>query len=1344
MIKKISRLLFYSLSIALLIIALTALAIRFIVFPNIDQYKDDIAQYASKILGQKVSIGEIITGWDGISPHIALKKIDVFDAENRVALHLNHVEANVSWLSIPMLQPRLSNLIIHKPALTIRRKPDGNVFLAGINIGGKSNPAFSNWLLRQRQVRIINAELNWFDELRNAPVLSLNQLNLNLNNPVINSPFGQHQFVFSANPSIGTRHAVKVSGLFVGGDISKSQNWHGNVSAQLKNTDISVWKPWFDYPIDIQSGLGDALIDLEFANQKIEQIKIVTDLKNLSVKVETQDKVQAQDKAKDKTQAQAKALLANEFSGEINWSDFKNTQNLSVKQLKLAMPAGLNISNGSGSYVTSVKNNKPWVSAQINLDQFDLSLIKQLSIYAKLPQKLMSAINGLSPTGQLNKLKLSFYGAQSNPDNYAIQTDFSQLSLRAFEKIPGVSNLSGVLVATDTNGKLTLQSKKVMLEFKDILRWPIPADQLTGSVNWTRINGNLNVDANQIFITSPHVTGTINAKYSAKDDTRNKTKNSVRDNAQAVNNAYLDLTGKFSRGDAQYALFYYPTILNKLTLDWLDTSILKGDLKDIDVKIKGKLADFPFVNKNNQADNKLGIFKVSAQLTNGLLDYGTGWPAIDGLNSSLLFVGTSMELNATAGNMLGNKIAKTKAVIRQLDTDKPLLTITGEIQGSVEDGIKYVNSSPVKSVTQGFTDELLASGKGNLLLTLNIPLQNVDAAKFTGAYKVTNAMIYGNAQTGLPELTNLNGTLNFTESSLNAQNISAEVFGSPAKFSLKTQANKAIQIVANGQISDAALKKISPNILSNNLKGSTTWAGEINIKPPLVDVNLSSNLTGMAINLPAPFNKSANQTMALNLVRKQSDVGNESLSISLASVLDANINRKELAGEYVIERGDIGINMPAVTPKTPGLALHGKFDALNADEWLSLFNQPGLESATNKSQPNPLFINKADVIIQKLTIFGRSINALKLSALPNINGFKMAVNSLEMTGDVQWQSKQEDVSSGKIIARLKNLSVPKAIIAEADANAKTGSKKPDFRKPDFRKPDFRKPDFRKQAQEYPALDIVAENFEVNGKKLGALNLNAFENGEDWVIQKLNITNDDSTLNVQGNWHNWTRNPNTNLVVALSSSNIGRTFKRFGQPDVLKGGVADVNGQLNWAGSPHEFDTSQLNGNLTFLATKGQILKVKPGVGRLFGLLTLQSLPRRLSLDFRDLFNDGFAYDTISATAKIDNGILRSDNFIMDGPAAEAIIKGETNLKTEMVDLKVKVRPHISDTLSLAALAGGPIVGAAAFVAQKLLKDPFNKIVGSEYSIAGTWDKPVEVKSDTDKAKSFGNDSPLTP
>jgi len=120
-----------------------------------------------------------------------------------------------------------------------------------------------------------------------------------------------------------------------------------------------------------------------------------------------------------------------------------------------------------------------------------------------------------------------------------------------------------------------------------------------------------------------------------------------------------------------------------------------------------------------------------------------------------------------------------------------------------------------------------------------------------------------------------------------------------------------------------------------------------------------------------------------------------------------------------------------------------------------------------------------------------------------------------------------------------------------------------------------------------------------------------------------------------------------------------------------------------------------------------------------------------------LFSNGFAFDKINATVKIDQG-MRSDNFKMAGPAADVRIKGEISIPKETQHLFVNVSPRISDSISLAALAGGPLVGAVAFLAQKVLKDPLNKIASTDYEIIGTWDNPQEVKPEDESKKSQSN------
>ena len=1300
-IKKLYRWLIVALLIMLTIVVLAVLVIRFILFPNIDAYKNDIAAYASKTSGQKITIGNIYSTWDGVSPHIALFDVDLYDAENRAALKLNNVEATFSWLSVPLLRPRLANLTVNSPELTIRRKADGSIYLAGTNIGGAGKPDFPNWLLSQAEVNIKNAQVTWQDELRQAPPFSLNQVNLKLTNPALQSLFGQHTFTLSALPSVGSSQAITASGHFIGHDVAQLKQWQGSISTQIKQADLSIWKPWLDYTIlnqtvDVQSGAGNATISLDFSNTRIEKTNIHVNVTNLSLA-----------NLNANTGKLNLPFIAKTFSGDIDWSNFKQTQTIRASNITLTtntgLGTGLAISNGNGYYSTSLRNGKPWVRSEIKLDALNLATINQLTPYLHLPDHTLALLKGLAPTGELLAPYLHWEGFTNQPSEYKLETAFKQLSLTAYNKLPGFQNLTGKLNADEKGGAITLQSQNARLYFKDILRWPVPADKLNGEINWTILNGKTNISAKALFISSPHITGIINASY----------------DMNGIKGGHLDLSGKFSKANAKFAPFYYPLILGAATIHWLDTSILAGRVENVSVIVKGNLDDFPFVNNKNQPDKDIGIFRVTAKISDALLEYGIGWPVIEGLGLDVLFEGKRMELNANKGHIFGNKIISSKTEIPQLDADSPMLIINSEVDSPAVDGIKFVNQSPVKLVTQGFTDNLKTSGNGRLSLLLKIPLQHLEASQYTGSYKISNGTIFANPDINLPELVKLNGTLNFTESSLSARNISTEVLGNTALFSLKTGSDKVLHINANGRITDANIKKLASNALTDSMQGSADWAGEISIKKPLVDMSVRSNLLGMAINLPAPFNKPADQEIVLSLEKKQLNPSSDSLQINYGDAISAKIVRSEQAGKLVFERGDIGVHTPAIAPSIAGLSLHGKLDYLDADDWVALFNKP-VVAKTNA----PLVINKAEFAVQKLDLYGRRLNGLTVLAQPSPAGLKLTINSQEITGDAEWQG----AGNGKIIARLKNLTI---------ASSDDASKKPELKSAPNK-------DFKKQSREYPALDVTAENFQIGTKKLGALELNAFETGDDWTIQKMKITNPDSTLLAEGSWHNWTRSPNTSMKFLLNVSNIGNTLKRFGQPDVVKGGDAEVTGQLQWPGSPHEFDTTGLSGNLKLDANKGQFLKVDPSVGRLLGLLSLQSLPRRLSLDFRDLFSDGFAFDKIIATAKIDQGILRSNDFFMDGPAAEAKIKGEINLKNETQNLKVKVRPHISDSLSLAAFAGGPIAGVAAFVAQKLLKDPFNKIIQSEYVIAGTWDKPIEVASEKSEAQKPNNKSPLHP
>jgi uncharacterized protein YhdP len=140
------------------------------------------------------------------------------------------------------------------------------------------------------------------------------------------------------------------------------------------------------------------------------------------------------------------------------------------------------------------------------------------------------------------------------------------------------------------------------------------------------------------------------------------------------------------------------------------------------------------------------------------------------------------------------------------------------------------------------------------------------------------------------------------------------------------------------------------------------------------------------------------------------------------------------------------------------------------------------------------------------------------------------------------------------------------------------------------------------------------------------------------------------------------------------------------------------------------------------------MKLDPGIAKLLGILSLQALPRRITLDFRDIFSEGFAFDAIIGAITISRGVASTDNLRIQGPSAQVVMHGVVDLARETQALRVRVNPHLSDSVSIAgALIGGPVAGVAAFLAQKLLKDPLDQIAGFDYGITGTWSDPQVAK-----------------
>ena len=237
-----------------------------------------------------------------------------------------------------------------------------------------------------------------------------------------------------------------------------------------------------------------------------------------------------------------------------------------------------------------------------------------------------------------------------------------------------------------------------------------------------------------------------------------------------------------------------------------------------------------------------------------------------------------------------------------------------------------------------------------------------------------------------------------------------------------------------------------------------------------------------------------------------------------------------------------------------------------------------------------------------------------------------------------------------------------------------------------------------------------------------------------IIDSLRMTHPDSVFQMSGLWRD-DGVSETRADMALSVLDAGKFLARFGYPGTIKRGSVDIQGNATWTGSPADFSFATLAGQLDFKARDGQFLKIEPGMGKLLGVLSLQSLPRRLNFDFRDIFNEGYAFDEIGATLRIARGVVYSDDFKMRGPSAKVNMSGLADINQESVQLRMKVIPKLSEGIAVAgALIGGPLAGVGVLAAQKLLRDPFEEAISQEYMVIGPWLTPDMKKL----SKSKGN------
>ncbi len=1243
-------------AVATVLVAGGIIAMRYWVMPDIGRHHDRIVASLSAAIGSPVSIGAIAGDWQGLRPRLNLTDVRILDQQGRAALTLPRIDGSLSWLSLMTAELRLASLEIARPELLIRRDAGGNFFVGGVALsGGSGDSGLADWLLRQSQMSVHDADIVWLDERRAAPPLELKNVNLRVENF-----FGRHRFALRALPPAELSTPLDVRGDFRGESLDALAEWRGQIYTRLDYTDVTAWRPWLDLPDEFSRGRGALRGWLGVAQGRVNRIVADMQLHGVVTRL-----------AADRPE-----LALRELRGRAAWKDDEDGLEVSTRRLSMNLENGivlpptdflLRIATGEGGDAGG--------EMQANLLQ--LETLSALAVFLPLDARLRAELDAYAPRGSLSGMSLSWRGALSSPSEYRIKGRFDRLAVQRVGAMPGFSGLSFEVDGDEDGGNLNIDARNLVVDAPDAMPEALSFATLTGQVGWTRRRGETLVEVDNVAVANDDLAGNLHGSYRTVRGTLGE----------------LDLTVALTRGDITKAYRYTPlAALDKEDNDWLKGALLAGHTEDFRVRIKGNLSDFPLDGTED------ALLEIGGHARDAVLEFAPDWPRVEQIEGDFWIRGNKLEVKSPSATMLGAQLRSlTIAIPDMMSPDLPL-EIRGVALAPSGTFLQFIQQSPVRGYIDGFTDGMSATGDGQLDLYARVPLQGEQPVTVAGSFHAQgNDIDLGG---GAPLLRDTRGTLSFTEAGVSAEKVRALVLGGPATIDVQSEEGGILHANASGRLDFDALRKLEPHPVLKRLRGGAPWAADIRVVKKSAELVIDSSLHGIVSTLPQPFAKRANEAMPLHVEKRIVAEGQDAIEVKLGELLNARLLRREEGGAMVVRRGVVGFGQVADTGKwlrRDGVWLVGQLPQLSLQGWGDLM--------AGDDGGGAWAIGGADLRVGRAYGFGMQMENLEVDAVPRGEGVAARLSSSTLNGEVEWQPR----GGGKLTARLQNVewgegNRSKAAAAQQEAASPAPGN-------------------------LPALQISVENLKVDGKQIGRFDLVGHPEGDDWRMRRLSIVNPDGSLVGDGIWHGSERNARTEANLQLQISDAGKVLARSGYPDTVKAGKGKLVANVSWRGAPQDFNYATLDGTLRLDAEKGQFLKMKPGVGKLLSVLSLQSIPKRITLDFTDVFSDGFEFDRIEGKATMEKGVIRTEDFRIDGSSAKVTMKGSVDLNRETQDLRVAILPTIGDSVSLlGAFAAGPAVGIGALLVNKVLGDPLDKMVSFEYNVGGTWDDPSVTKA----------------
>lgn len=1322
------------------------LGLRYLILPQVSAWKPEAEQAVSRAVGRQVSIGALDASWHGLHPRLELTDVRIADQQGQTALSLPRIDATLSWWSIPFLTPRFDAIELLGPALQIRRDTQGRLLIAGfiIDPSAKSDGKELDWVLSQHCIVIRDGSLIWQDTLHDTPPLRLQNLVLDLRNQ-----WNRHQFALRAEPSGALAAPIDIRGNLkhkpFAGSLTDMSTWSGELYADLRQTSLVRLQHYLPLDLQVREGYGAVRAWLTIDDGRMADLTADVRLARVQGRFGPRLPELDMQEIKGRIRVGEKQIFAKKYLPSLFG---KAGHQIELTGFSMTAPDGSILPPTSirEDYTPGADGQPEHV--QLYAESLDLGTIAGFASHLPIPEDQRQMLADFEPRGQLKRFSASWSGRYPDISRYQLKGEFNRLGMRpqparapriasrefpavaAVPAIPGFTNLSGFIDASEKGGSFSLNSTELSFNTSGYFVDPaLGFDRLQMAANWRFV-----ADAMQFQIARMELQqGAMRLQLSGKHQLSLK---------EGAGPGQIELTGRLHGFDISSIDKFIPTITPPDLRHWLTHSLLGGTLDDTSLRLKGNLQDFPFAANDPQASRQ-GEFVVKGRLKQAKLDFSAGelaegkplWPLIEQINGQIIFDRAKMDILADTARTQGVDLKKVRAVIPDLIHHQAELQIDGQANGQLQQMLGYVAASPVRGWLSHFLDDTKASAASGLHLKLNIPLNHVVDTKVNGQLQFMNNEV--SLQPGIPVVSGVSGKLEFTETGVSLGPLRGQALGGAIAISGGSQKDGSIRVRLDGSASAEGLRDYLPtaqrHLLDGRISGSSRYTAALQVRKQAMELNIESTLQGMALQLPAPLNKPATDTLPLriDLVPQTADAGmqRDELRIVAGNLLQARyLRQRKNDGDQVwqVIRGGIGIQAAAPEPVS-GVDMKLRVASLNIDEWQRLLpsgssSHAGPSNDADLNVARYFTLRQMDLKTSQLQWMGKQLQSVNLQLKQQGNDWLADLQSEQITGQLKWSPGMQPADNGQISAHFSHLRIPSSVGSESLSETVS-----------------------KLDEQLPGLEIVAENFELKDKKLGRLELNARNQRsgktDEWILNRVTLKNPDAELKASGKWRNrGGGDSQTELQYELNVQNSGKLLERLGFEHVLTGGKGSLRGELRWNGLPYALDFPSMSGKVALEMNAGQFLKVDPGAAKLLGVLSMQSLPRRLTLDFRDVFSEGFAFDAIQGDALLQHGVARTDNLRMRGVSASVLMAGSADLQHETQDLHVAVIPVINAGAAsvVYGLAVNPVIGLGTFLAQLFLKDPLAKAFTFEYGVSGSWREPNVRKLERNESSDSAN------